>query len=212
MRVKDVMTKDVVTAAPDTDLRGVAALLVRHRISGVPVVESGRVLGVVSERDILFKERPSDGLHRGVLAWLMDEGDLMLKIDARNAGTAMTSPAVTIGPNRGVADAAALMLDEGVSRLPVVEAGRLVGIVTRHDLARAFARSDEEIWQEIESDPLIRSYWPRPSALDVYVSGGEVTLNGKVDSKEHAASIEAFVDRIPGVVGVTSRLRWEHTR
>jgi CBS domain-containing protein len=212
MRVKDVMTADVTTVAPATDLREVAALLVRNRISGVPVVEGGRVLGVVSERDILFKERPSDGLHRGVLAWLMDEGDLMLKIDARQAREAMTSPAVTIGPTRSVADAATLMLDEGVSRLPVVEGGGLVGIVTRHDLVRAFAHSDEEIWQEIESDPLIRSYWPRPSAFDVYVSEGVVTLNGKVDSKDHAALIEAFVDRVPGVLGVTSRLHWEHAR
>ena len=81
MRVKDVMTQDVATVAPDTDLRDVAALLVQKRISGVPVVEGGRVLGVVSERDILFKERPSDGLSRSVLARLMDEGDLMLKIE-----------------------------------------------------------------------------------------------------------------------------------
>jgi CBS domain-containing protein len=212
MRVKDVMTADVVTVAPDTELRDVAALLVRHRISGVPVVQEGRVLGVISERDILFKERPSSGLHRGVLAWLMDEGDLMLKIDARRAGEAMTRPAVTIGPSRGVADAATMMLDDGVSRLPVVDGGRLVGIVTRHDLVRAFARSDEEIWQEIESDSLIRSYWPHPGAFDIFVSGGEVTLSGKVDSKEHAASIEEFVDRIPGVVAVVSRLHWEHAR
>jgi CBS domain-containing protein len=212
MRVTDVMTADVTTVAPDTDLREVAALLVRNRISGVPVVEGGRVLGVVSERDILFKERPSDGLHRGVLAWLMDEGDLMLKVDARQAREAMTSPAVTIGPTRSVADAATLMLDEGVSRLPVVEGSKLVGIVTRHDLVRAFARSDEEIWHEIESDPLIRSYWPRPTAYDVYVASGEVTLSDKVDSKEHAALVEAFVDRVPGVLGVTSRLHWEHAR
>lgn len=212
MKVRDVMTADVATVAPDTDLRDVAALLVQKRISGVPVVEGGRVLGVVSERDILFKERPSDGLHRGVLAWLMDEGDLMLKIDARTAGTAMTSPAVTIGPARGVADAAALMLDESISRLPVVEGDTLVGIVTRHDLVRAFARSDEEILQEIEADSLIRSYWPRPGAYDVCVARGEVTLSGKVDSKEHAQLIEAFVDRVPGVLGVTSRLHWEHAR
>lgn len=206
------MTADVATVAPDTDLRDVAALLVQKRISGVPVVEGGRVLGVVSERDILFKERPSDGLHRGVLAWLMDEGDLMLKIDARTAQDAMTSPAVTIGPTRGVADAAALMLDEGVSRLPVLDHGVLVGIVTRHDLVRAFARSDKEIWREIEADPLIRSYWRSPGAWDVSVSRGEVTLTGKVGSKEQAQLIEAFVDRVPGVVGVTSRLHWENSR
>ena len=154
MRVRDVMSTDVATVAPATDLRDIAALLVEKRISGVPVVENGRVVGVVSERDILFKERPSDGLHRGVLGWLMDEGDLMLKVDARTAGSAMTSPAVTIGPDRGVADAASVMLDESFSRLPVVDHGSLVGIVTRHDLVRAFARSDEEIWLEIEADPL----------------------------------------------------------
>ena len=82
MRVRDVMTTDVATVAPDTDLRKVAALLVQLRISGVPVVDGGKVVGVVSEGDILFKERAADGLHRGVLGWLMDEGDLMLKVDA----------------------------------------------------------------------------------------------------------------------------------
>jgi CBS domain-containing protein len=212
MRVRHVMTTDVMTVAPDTDLRQVAALLVQKRISGVPVVEGERVVGVVSERDILFKERPSDGLHRGVLAWLMDEGDLMLKVDARTALSAMTSPAVTIGPARSVADAAALMLEEGVSRLPVLEGTQLVGIVTRHDLVRAFARTDEEIWQEIETDPLIRSYWRRPGSYDVSVENGVVTLTGRVDSKEHAHLIEAFVDRVPGVVAVTSRLHWENAQ
>lgn len=208
MRVRDVMTEDVATVAPDTDLRNVAALLVQKRISGVPVVDGGQVLGVVSERDILFKERPTDGLSRSVLGWLMDEGDLMLKIDARTARAAMTSPAVVIGPARSVADAAALMLDESVSRLPVVDKGMLVGIVTRHDLVRAFARTDEEIWLEIESDSLVRAYWHRPGSSDITVSAGEVTLRGKVGSKQEAQLIEAFVDRVPGVVGVTSRLHW----
>jgi CBS domain-containing protein len=212
MRVRDVMTQDVATVAPDTDLRDLAALLVQKRISGVPVVEGGRVVGVVSERDILFKERPSDGLSRSVLAWLMDEGDLTLKIDARTAREAMTSPPLTIGPARNVADAAAIMLDENVSRLPVVDHGLLVGIVTRHDLVRAFARSDDEIRQEIDTDPLVRSYWRGPESCDVAVENGVVTLTGKVGNKEQAQLIEAFVDRVPGVVGITSRLHWEDGR
>lgn len=212
MRVRDVMTQDVATVAPDTDLRDLAALLVEKRISGVPVVEGGRVVGVVSERDILFKERPSDGLSRSVLAWLMDEGDLTLKIDARTAREAMTSPPVTIGPARNVADAAAIMLDENVSRLPVVDHGLIVGIVTRHDLVRAFARSDDEIRQEIDSDPLVRSYWRQPGSYDIAVRKGIVTLSGKVGNKEQAQLIEAFVDRVPGVVGITSKLQWEGGR
>jgi CBS domain-containing protein len=212
MRVRDVMTADVTTVAPDTDLRDVATVLVEKRISGVPVVDGERVVGVVSEGDILFKERPSSGLQRGVLAWLMDEGDLMLKIDATTAERAMTSPPVTIGSERSVADAAALMLEERISRLPVVEGSQLVGIVTRHDLVRAFARGDEEIWQEIDSDPLIRSYWRLPTEYDIAVDHGRVTLSGKVDSKEHARAVEAFVDRVPGVVAVESRLHWEGRR
>ena len=212
MRVRDVMTHDVATVAPDTDLRDLAALLVERRISGVPVVENGRVLGVVSERDILFKERPSEGLSRGVLARLMDEGDLTLKIDARTAREAMTSPPLTIGPSRGVAEAAATMLDENVSRLPVVDHGRLVGIVTQHDLVRAFARSDDEIRREINTDPLVRSCWQRPGDYHVAVEKGVVTLSGKVGNKAQARLIEAFVDRVPGVVGITSRLHWEDGR
>lgn len=212
MRVRDVMTTDVTTVAPDTDLRDVATVLVQKRISGVPVVDGGRVVGVVSEGDILFKERPSSNLQRGVLAWLMDEGDLMLKIDATTAERAMTSPPITIAPERTVADAAALMLEERISRLPVVEGSQLVGIVTRHDLVRAFARGDEEIWQEIDSDPLIRSYWRLPTTYDIVVDHGRVTLSGKVDSKEHARAVEAFVDRVPGVVAVESRLHWEGRR
>lgn len=212
MRVRDVMTEDVAIVSPTTDLRDVAALLVRKRISGVPVVEGGRVVGVVSERDILFKERPADGLHRGVLGWLMDEGDLMLKVDARTAADAMTSPPLTITSARGVAEAAAIMLDEGISRLPVVDHGRLVGIVTRHDLVRAFARSDREIQEEIEGDPVVRSYWRQPGSYDITVSKGVVTLAGKVGSKEHASTIHAFVDRVPGVVGITSWLHWEDGR
>jgi CBS domain-containing protein len=212
MRVRDVMTEDVATVAPDTDLRDLAALLVERRISGVPLVENGRVVGVVSERDILFKERPSEGSSRGVLARLMDEGDLTLKIDARTAREAMTSPPLTIAPSRGVAEAAATMLDENVSRLPVVDHGRLVGIVTQHDLVRAFARSDDEIRREINTDPLVRSCWQRPGDYHVEVEKGVVTLSGKVGNKAQARLIEAFVDRVPGVVGITSRLHWEDGR
>jgi CBS domain-containing protein len=142
----------------------------------------------------------------------MDEGDLTLKIDARTVGEAMTSPPLTIAPSRGVADAAVTMLDENVSRLPVVDHGRLVGIVTRHDLVRAFARSDEQIRREIDSDPLVRSYWRQPNDYDVAVEKGAVTLSGKVGTKEQAKLIEAFVDRVPGVVGITSRLHWEDGR
>ena len=213
MRVRDVMTQDVATIAPDTDLRDLAALLVEKRISGVPVVEGGRVVGVVSERDILFKERPSDGLSRGVLAWLMDEGDLTLKIDARTVREAMTSPPLTIAPSRGVADAAATMLDENVSRLPVVDHGRLVGIVTRRNLVRAFARSDEaDSPREIDADPTHPIVLATAERLRRCGCEGRRHTQRQGRKQGAGEAGRGLRRRVPGVVGITSRLHWEDGR
>ena len=97
------------------------------------------MLGVVSETDILFKERTAPD-RNGVVDWLVHyaEDPPLAKLDARTAGEAMTTPAVTIASGRSIADAAALMLELRIDRLPVVDSGRLVGIVTRADLVRAF--------------------------------------------------------------------------
>ena len=147
------------TVEPLTPLKEVARLLVERRVSGVPVVDDdGTVVGVVSEGDILVKERDRQSpasLLGHLLEW--DEGN-RLRREARDAADAMTGPAVTIRPSRSVSEAASLMLDRSVNRLPVVDQhGKLVGIVTRADLVRAFARSDEEIEREIREDVIVRS-------------------------------------------------------
>jgi CBS domain-containing protein len=206
MKVSDLMTRDVATVTPGAALKDVARLLVARRISGVPVVEGDHVVGVVSERDILFKQQPSSGVHRGVLAWLMDETQITLKLDARTAQEAMSRPPVTIASGRPVVDAAKLMLDEGVSRLPVVDSGRLVGILTEGDLVRAFARSDEEIRREIMEDAILPTLWQPPGVFDLEVQGGEVTISGAVATRDHARKIERLIDRVPGVVGIEARL------
>jgi CBS domain-containing protein len=208
MKVSDLMTTDVATVAPETALKEVAGLLIERGISGAPVVEGDRVVGVVSERDILFKERSSTGLHRGVLAWLMDETDLTIKFDARTAREAMSSPPVTIASGRQVADAARLMLDENISRLPVVDSGRLVGILTESDLVRAFARSDEAIRREILDEMLVKTFGGSGKSLDVAVRDGDVTVTGTVATKQQAQLIETLVDKVPGVVTTDVRLRW----
>lgn len=146
MKVKDVMTRDVVTVSPGAALKHAAELLVQHKVSGLPVVDiDGRVLGVISERDLLFKAQGELEGHDW-LRWLTDPLAVTdrRKLDARLVGEAMTSP-VTVGPNQPIAWAARLMLGSGVKRLPVVEQGRLAGIVTRADLMRALARPDAEI-------------------------------------------------------------------
>jgi CBS domain-containing protein len=144
MKVSDVMTERVFTVRPDTPLRSVAKQMLEYGVSGLPVVDNEeRVVGVVSETDILFKERPAPD-RNGIVDWLVHYGEdpPRAKLEARTAGDAMTAPAVTIVPRRSVADAAALMLELRIDRLAVVDGDQLVGIVSRTDVVRAFATED----------------------------------------------------------------------
>jgi predicted transcriptional regulator len=185
MQVKELMTIDVTTVRSTTPIKEAAALLAEHRISGLPVVDADRhVLGVLSERDII-------------------------ELAGKTAGEAMSAPALTIGANRSVTEAVATMLDRNVKRLPVVDGeGRLVGIVTRADLVRAFVRPDEDVAREIREDVIQRTLWIEPAEVRVEVSDGEVRLSGEVDSKSDAELIPRFVERVPGVTSVLSKLRW----
>lgn len=207
MKIRSVMSTAVVTVTPETTLKDAAAKLVRFGISGMPVVDDdNQVLGVLSEADVLAKEAGA-APREGMLAWLLDEGGISrARLEARTVGEAMTAPALTIGPERTVREAAARMLSEGVNRLPVVENGSLVGIVSRADLVRAFARSDDEIRREIDADVVRQTLWLDPAGLKVDVDDGVVTLSGELESEADVELLREFVRRVPGVVAVRSRL------
>jgi CBS domain-containing protein len=207
MKVRHVMTETVFTVTPDTPLKAVATRMLEYGISGMPVVDSERVLGVISETDILFKERVAPD-RKGLVDWLVHyaEDPPLAKLEARTAGEAMTTPAVTIAPERTVADAAALLLDLRIDRLPVIEGGELVGIVTRADLIRAFTRDDEEVERDIRQNGALHRLWIDPDQVQVTVEDGNVVLSGTVDTPDQAESLAAFAERTPGVVSVESRL------
>ena len=211
MKIRDIMTTDVKTVRSTTPLKEAAGILAERRISGLPVVDAqGYVVGVLSEGDILFKEsgkaeKPS--LFERLVA--APSTGLDLKLAATTAGEAMSAPALTIGPRRSVSEAANVMIEQGVNRLPVVDdENKLIGIVTRADLVRAFVRSDEDVAKEIREDVIRRTLWIESDAIEVTVAGGEVSLSGEVETKSDAELIPAFVQRVPGVVSVLSKLRW----
>lgn len=211
MKVKDVMTTQVVTTTPATSLKEAARTLARHGIAGMPVVdEASRVVGVLSETDVVAKERGAGEGRRGLARRLAGSRDrwLELRLGARTVAEAMSAPARTIEPERTVAEAAARMLDAGVNRLPVVDGdGRLCGLVSRADLVRAFVRTDAEIQREIEVDLLRGLLWvDHPDDIRVSVADGVVTLTGAVDSVADAELIPRYARRVPGVVEVRSRL------
>jgi CBS domain-containing protein len=208
MKVAEVMSRDVITVVPSTPLKDVARLLVDRRIAGLPVVDDeGRVLGVVSETDIVIMER---GVERDGGYWLFGpDPNERLKRHASIAAEAMTCPPVTIGSQQSVRAAARLMIERAVNRLPVVDDGRLVGIVTRADLVRAFGRADEDLAREINDDVLVRTLWIDPGDIVVSVREGAVALGGEVDTRTDAELARTNVERVPGVVSVdASELSW----
>lgn len=208
MKISELMSTDVVTTTPDATLRDVARMLVEHKVSGLPVCDdAGTVVGVVSQGDILFKEQGPIETRDGLLGWLLDapsESDLE-KARARTAGEAMTHPPVTAVPFESAAAAARRMTEKGVNRLPVVAMdGRLVGILTRTDLIRAFVRPDHVIAAEIRDEVLRRVLWLTPDAIAVDVHDGEVDLAGKLDTQADADVLAKLVAQVPGVVAVRS--------
>jgi CBS domain-containing protein len=211
MKIKELMRENPIAVGPETPLRDVAIILTEGGFSGLPVIgERLEVLGVVSEADILVKEQGPANRRGGVFGWLLaEEVPDTAKLAARTAVEAMTSPAITIGPEAQVSNAARLMTENGIKRLPVVDShGTLIGIVTRADLVRAFARPDHEIEREIREDVIRRILWIEAPNVVVRVERGEARLSGRLDRRTDAELLEQFVARVPGVVSVHSTLRW----
>jgi CBS domain-containing protein len=204
LKVEAVMTRDVLSVRPTATLKDVARLLSGAGISGVPVTtEAGELLGVVSEADILAKERRPPEHGNGRLA--RRSAATAVKAEARTAADAMTAPAITVTPRHRVDAAAALMLDCGVNRLPVVEDGQLVGIVTRADLVRAFAATDERIETELRGEVLLHELWLDPREFELRVQEGVVEIAGRFDSEEQREIVARRLRLVPGVVSVVVR-------
>ncbi|HEX3265074.1 MAG TPA: CBS domain-containing protein [Candidatus Limnocylindrales bacterium] len=213
LTVRDAMTPHVITVRPETPLKEVAQILIDANVSGLPVVDdAGKVLGVVSEADFLIKGQGPLAIRHRRLARLLGESgssrQQLNKLAARTAAEAMTTPPVTIAPSQSLAEAAACMVQRRVNRLPVVEKGWLVGIVTRADLVRAYLRSDEELASTIRDDVLLRSMWLDPAAFEVEVRNGEARVRGHVDRRSTARIIEESVATIPGIVAVFADITW----
>jgi CBS domain-containing protein len=211
--VRDLMSREVVSVRPEVPLKEAAKLMVDHAYSGLPVVdEEGHVLGVLSEADLILKEGGFEAVHHRRLARLFGDRqeavEQVAKIEAVTVAEAMTSPALTIEPDRPVHEAARLMIEDRVSRLPVVENGVIVGIISRDDVIRSYLRSDEEIAKTIREEVLLKGMWIDPATIEVRVEEGLVRLVGNVDRRSTAEILQHLVARVEGVMGVEAVLTW----
>jgi CBS domain-containing protein len=204
--VRDVMTTSVVAVRKDASFKEMAAMLRSRRISAFPVLDdAGRVIGVVSEGDLLVKEAiQADGTSLLAALRHLKEDD---KATGITAGDLMAGPAVTIGPDAPVEEAARLMYDRRVKRLPVVTvAGRLLGIISRVDVLAVYSRPDEEIRDEIVHQVLPAVALAEAKQLKVAVHDGIVTITGDAKTDQMGRAIVNGIRHVQGVVAIRDRL------
>ncbi|MGD0924920.1 MAG: CBS domain-containing protein [Streptosporangiaceae bacterium] len=210
--IKDIMSTRVVTVRGDTPFKEMAAMLGRTRVSAFPVTdEAGKIIGIVSEGDMLIKEADQAG-HPGLFTGLRRSREHE-RAAGVTAADVMTRAPVTIGPDESVERAAFLMYDHGIKRLPVVDgAGHLAGIVSRADVLSVFDRPDEEIRRDIIQELLLRSFLVDPQHLGVTVDNGVVTLSGRPESEHLGRQIAEAVQHVDGVVAVHDQLAYSAQR
>lgn len=218
MHARNVMTTTCIAVSPETPVVEIAALLLRHHISGVPVIDDDRhVLGVVSEGDLI--RRVESGTEHKARAWWLRPfvgadvlADEYLKSHGKRARDVMTSPAVTIGEDMPLADIANTLESQHIKRVPVVRAGKLVGIVSRANLVRCLAATkdrplelpppgDQEVKRRLiallESAP-----WATAGMTNVTVAKGVVELWGIVGSEKEMQATRVAAEAIEGVAQV----------
>jgi CBS domain-containing protein len=205
------MTRRVATVQVGTPFKDIARLLADRRVSAVPVLDgAGELVGIVSEADLLPKEQYQEDTTPARRRFgSRRERVLRAKALGDFAADVMTAPAITIGPDATVVEAARLMIERAVKRLPVVDSdGCLVGIVSRADLLWVFLRPDEEIAEEIRQEVFMRVLLQDPT-FTVAVTDGIVTLSGKLDRRSSVEIADRLVRAVDGVVDVVNGLTYQ---
>jgi CBS domain-containing protein len=221
MKVTDIMSTNVATVAPGTSIKEVATLMVQRRISGAPVVdEGGHVVGMISEGDLI--RRPEMATDKPLSRWasLMTGQEQkardFVKTHGLHAREVMTAAVVTINADATLNEAAGRMEKNKIKRLPVVENGKLIGILTRADLLRALAASpefklatppasDRAIREEL-NDLLRREDWAASAMVNVIVTDGMVQMWGVIDSEDQRKALRVAAEGIDGVRAVEDHL------
>jgi CBS domain-containing protein len=212
MKASDVMVAPVITASPNASIKSVAETFVRHQISAVPVVDDkGKVVGMISEGDLLHRaEAGTEKRHPWWLRAFIGPDALAneyVKAHARKVSDAMTRQVVTASPETPLHEIAALLEKHSVKRVPIVEHGQLVGIVSRANLVQAVASAGKGLEIPL-SDSTIRDKllahlktqnWAHTGLLNVTVNGGVVDLWGIANSDSERKAVRVAAEATPGV-------------
>jgi CBS domain-containing protein len=211
MLVSDLMKNDVLSVAPDTTLADAARIMISRHVSGLPVVEDGKLVGVITEGDLLRRaEIGTDAKEHGWFRSFFLPGSLaneFVRSHGRYVRDVMTPSVITVFPDTDLGDAAKIMFERHIKRLPVVDCGKLVGVISRTDLLAVLARrlielDDPLTAGEIKNhilNTLRNSSWVPKSAITVKVTGDIVDLEGVVFSESERRFVRVIAETTPGV-------------
>lgn len=223
MNASDIMTLGAATVRPDTAVLTAVQLMLRHGISGLPVVDDeGRLVGMVTERDLLRRaETGTEHARPRWLAFLMDpaaRAEDYVHSHGRKVSDVMTHDPESVAPDTPLADVVALMEQRGFRRLPVVRNDKVVGIVSRANFLRVLARRlDDDAGAPVDDlvirrrilDEIEKQGWVSKSSIDVVVNDGKVELDGLARDEHVRDALRVTAENMPGVRHVTDRIRVE---
>lgn len=214
--VSDVMTSQVHVAGRLTQFKRLVQLIEENKISAVPIVdEQGVPIGIVSESDLLLKERRHEFESEPNRLHPLRRREQRAKADGVVASEIMTTPPITVRSDTTLPQAARLMQERNVRRLVVVdERGKIAGIVSRSDVLQVFLRTDEELRDEVLTTIIPSLLLPTSDEPQVAVHWNVVTLSGEVDRKSDAEILTRMTREVDGVVEVVDRLtyRWDDSK
>ena len=222
MKAKDIMGTNVVTVGPEASVREVAGILLKNRISALPVVdEHGELIGIISEGDLMRRAELETDYRR---SWWLEifarkrKENLAIeyvKSHARKVKDVMTRTVITAKPATSLRDIAVLLEKNRIKRVPIVANRRVVGIVSRANLVQALASLREDSEQSTISDAAIRKkvmlqlhseQWSRHSLFNATVEGGIVKLWGVADSEAEKEAARVAAEQVAGVQAVENNV------
>jgi CBS domain-containing protein len=220
MNARDVMTRNVVSVSPDTTVAELVNVLLTRNISGVPVIDAdGTLVGVVTEGDLVRRAELGTERKRGGWIAFFTATATMAEDYVKSHGTKvsdlMTPTVVAVPPDAPLSEVANLMEERHVRRVPVVEDGKVIGIVSRANLLRAWASLPAENTPVSADDATIRASllnelahqtWSRRPENSVVVTEGVVHLWGLAATEEEKRALELAAERTPGVKSVRDHI------
>jgi CBS domain-containing protein len=210
MKIRDLMTTNVITVAPEVPLKEAARRMIEAEVSGLPVTDkSGALVGVITEADFVKAESGRRAATRArLLRWLTNQQEM--PNERQTVDNVMTKDVITLPPDADHAEAARVMNKARIKRVLIVdESGKLCGLVSRSDILRAFARPDLEIIEEIRGRLLKEVLWINPIIVDVKCDDGNVSLRGHLETRNDAQLLLELTRGLDGVVSVKDQLTWQ---